>query len=207
MDILPLLSFFTGVISIFSPCILPVLPLFVGFSLNSESKSELISFICGFFSIFLVIIFLTGFFTSIVYGYIVYVRLISAVILLIIGFLMLIDYSFTFKSIRPWNNDGSIFSSFILGFLTSIAWAPCYSGYLISLISLLVSSNNPVYAVLNIVIYCIAFALTLLFLSLVISKINLEKLISKTSVISKLFALLIIISAVYLFLTSLTVIF
>ena len=198
MEIFPLISFFTGVISILSPCILPVIPIFVAFSLKTKSKSEIISFTLGLLSIFLVIILLTGFFTSIVYSYIFYIRIFSAVLLLAIGILMLVDYSFSFSIKLPKESDG-IVGSFILGFITSISWAPCYSAYLISLITLLVSSSDGLYAVFNILLYCLGFGLMLFVLSLLISKINLEKLIGKTKYIPKIFAVLIIIGAVYLF--------
>lgn len=204
MEIMPLISFFTGVISILSPCIIPTLPIIVGFSLKTKSKVELLSFIFGLFSIFTLIIFLTGFFTAILYRYIVYVRVIAAVLLLIIGILMFFDYGLPFKSFSAKNSEG-IINSFILGLLTSIAWADCYSGYLVSLITLLVTSNSPLYAVGNIIIYCIGFALTLLVLCLAISKIDLEKLISKTSHISKIFGILVIFGAIYLLYYSLLV--
>lgn len=205
MEILPLISFTTGVISILSPCILPILPIFVSVSLNSKSKSELISFIGGLMSIFVVVIFLTGFFTSLLYAYITPVRLISAVILLIVGILMFFDFQFNFKSLPAANGDG-ILSSYVMGLLTSLAWAPCYSGYLISLITLLISSNSPGYAVLNIGIYCVGFAVTLLIISYAISKIDLEKLILKTKYIPKIFAILVIIGALYLMFESVKVI-
>ena len=198
MEIFPLISFFTGVISILSPCILPVIPIFVAFSLKTKSKSEIVSFTLGLLSVFLVIVLLTGFFTSIVYSYIFYVRIFSAVLLLAIGILMLVDYSFSFSIKLPKESDG-IVGSFILGFITSISWAPCYSAYLISLITLLVSSSDGLYAVFNILLYCLGFGLMLFVLSLLISKINLEKLIGKTKYIPKIFAVLIIIGAVYLF--------
>ena len=198
MEIFPLISFFTGVISILSPCILPVIPIFVAFSLKTKSKSEIVSFTWGLLSVFLVIVVLTGFFTSIVYSYIFYIRILSAVLLLAIGILMLVDYSFSFSVKLPKESDG-IVGSFILGFITSISWAPCYSVYLISLITLLVSSSDGLYAVFNILLYCLGFGLMLFVLSLLISKINLEKLIGKTKYIPKIFAVLIIIGAVYLF--------
>ena len=204
MEIMPIISFFTGVISIFSPCIIPTIPIIVGFSLKTKSKAEILSFIFGLFSIFTIIIFLTGFFTAILYRYIIYVRVIAAVILLIMGILMYFDYNLSFKSIDA-RTGGGIVNSFILGFLTSIAWADCYSAYLISLITLLVSSNSPLYAVGNILIYVFGFALTLLALCLAISRIDLAKLISKTSHIPKIFAILIIIGAFYLFYTSIQV--
>jgi len=198
MEIFPLISFFTGVISILSPCILPVIPIFVAFSLKTKSKREIVSFTLGLLSVFLVIILLTGFFTSIVYQYLFYIRILSAVILLLIGILMLVDYSFSFSVKLPKASDG-IVGSFVLGFITSISWAPCYSAYLISLITLLVSSSDGLYAVFNILLYCLGFGLTLFVLSLLISKINLERLIGKTQYIPKIFAILIIIGAIYLF--------
>ena len=198
MEIFPLISFFTGVISILSPCILPVIPIFVAFSLKTKSKREIVSFTLGLLSVFLVIVLLTGFFTSIVYSYIFYIRIFSAVLLLAIGILMLVDYSFSFSVKLPKESDG-IVGSFILGFITSISWAPCYSAYLISLITLLVSSSDWPYAVFNIILYCLGFGLMLFVLSLLISRINLEKLIGKTRYIPKIFAVLIIIGAVYLF--------
>ena len=204
MEIMPIVSFFTGVISVLSPCIIPTLPIMVGFSLNAKSKAEILSFILGLFSIFISLIFLTGFFTAILYRYIIYVRIIAAILLLVIGILMFFDYSLSFKQIKARNNEG-LFNSFILGFLTSIAWADCYSGYLISLITLLVSSSSPLYAVGNILIYCIGFALTLLVLCLAISKVDLDKLISKASYIPKIFGALVIIGAIYLLHYSLLV--
>ena len=198
MEILPLISFFTGVISILSPCILPVIPIFVAFSLKTKSKTEILSLTLGLLSIFLVIIFLTGFFTSLVHQYIFYIRILSAILLLAIGILMLVDYSFSFSMKLPEKTDG-IIGSFILGLITSVSWAPCYSAYLISLITLLVSSDNGLYAIFNIFLYCAGFGLTLFALSLLISKINLENLISKTKYVPKIFAVLIIIGAIYLF--------
>ena len=201
---MPIISFFTGVASILSPCIIPTIPIIVGFSLKTKSKAEILSFILGLFSIFTIIIFMTGFFTAMLYRYIIYVRLIAAVLLLIIGILMFFDYNLSFKSISA-KSGGGVLNSFALGFFTSIAWADCYSAYLISLITLLVSSNSPLYAVGNIIIYVLGFALTLLVLCLAISKIDLEKLISKASYVPKVFSVLIIIGAIYLFYTSILV--
>ncbi len=198
MEILPLISFFTGVISILSPCILPIIPIFVAFSLRARSKGEILSFVLGLSSIFLIIVVVTGFFTSLVYRYMFYIRLLSAVLLLAIGILMLADYSFSFSLKLPQKSDG-VLGSFVLGFVTSLSWAPCYSAYLMSLIALLVTSNSGWYAVFNILLYVLGFGLTLAVLSFIISKIDLEKLILKTKYIPKIFAVLIILSAVYLF--------
>jgi cytochrome c-type biogenesis protein len=70
---------------------------------------------------------------------------------------------------------------------------------------LLVTSNDAAYATFNIILYVLGFGLTLAVLSFLISKIDLEKLISKTKYVPKIFAVLIIISAIYLFWESLKV--
>ena len=204
MEIFPLISFFTGVISILSPCILPIIPIFVAFSLRAKSKSEILSFVLGLGSIFLVVVLLTGFFTSLVYSYMFYIRLVAAAFLLIIGTAMFADYSFDLAVKLPQKSDG-IIGSFVLGFITSLSWAPCYSAYLISLVTLLVTSNDAAYAAFNIILYVLGFGLTLAVLSFIISKIDLERLISKTKYIPKIFAVLIIFSAIYLFWESLKV--
>ena len=204
MEIFPLISFFTGVISILSPCILPIIPIFVAFSLRAKSKSEIFSFVLGLGSIFLVVVLLTGFFTSLVYSYMFYIRLVAAALLLIIGIAMFADYSFDLAVKFPQKSDG-IIGSFVLGFITSLSWAPCYSVYLISLVTLLVTSNDAAYAAFNIILYVLGFGLTLAVLSFIISKIDLERLISKTKYIPKIFAVLIIFSAIYLFWESLKV--
>jgi len=126
-------------------------------------------------------------------------------ILLIIGILMFFDYSFSFNGLHGLNKDDSLASSYLMGVLTSVSWAPCYSGYLISLITLLISSSDWAYAVFNILLYCVGFAVTLLVLSILISKIDLEKLISKTKHIPKMFAILVIIGSIYLLIESLKV--
>ena len=59
MEIFLFVSFITGVISILSPCILPVLPIFIGFNLKKRKSTEIISFVLGLFAIFIIILFAT----------------------------------------------------------------------------------------------------------------------------------------------------
>ena len=64
MEIFLFVSFITGVISILSPCILPVLPIFIGFNLKKRKNTEIISFVLGLFAIFIIILFATVYFTD-----------------------------------------------------------------------------------------------------------------------------------------------
>lgn len=198
MEIALFISFITGVISILSPCILPVLPIFIGFNLKRRKNTELISFVLGLFTIFVIILFATVYFTIAIYTYLNYVRVISAIILLLIGGLLLTSKFPNFPALTYKNSN----NAFILGFLTSLSWAPCYSGYLISLLTLLVSSGNPIFVAINILIYCLGFGVTLLILGYIISKIDIASFTKKTENIQKIFAILIIIGAIYMLIVA-----
>ena len=205
MEILPIFSFLTGVISILTPCIIPILPLFVTFCLNTKRKIEFISFVCGFISIFLLVIILTAFFTSVLYSYIAYVRIFSSILLMIIGILLLRKQSINF-SIKAKEFNNALVNAFIFGLLTCISWSPCFGPYLISLISLIVNTNNVTYALFNIILYCVGFSLTLIILSIILSRIDMQKLATKSRHISKIFAIIIIITSLNLLLSSIKVI-
>lgn len=199
MEIFLFVSFITGVISILSPCILPVLPIFIGLNLKKRKSTEIISFVLGLFAIFIIILFATVYFTAAIYRYLNYIRVISALVLLLIGGFLLTSCSCRFPALTYKNRD----NAFILGFLTSLSWAPCYSGYLISLLTLLVSSGNPAFVAANILLYCLGFGLTLLVLGYIISSMDISRFAKKTEHIQKIFAILIIIGAIYMLITAL----
>lgn len=117
MEIFLFVSFITGVISILSPCILPVLPIFIGFNLKKRKNTEIISFVLGLFAIFIIILFATVYFTAAIYRYLNYIRVISALVLLLIGGFLLTSCSCRFPALTYKNRD----NAFILGFLTSLS--------------------------------------------------------------------------------------
>ncbi|MCF0226895.1 MAG: cytochrome C biogenesis protein [Methanobrevibacter sp.] len=198
MDFIPIISFLLGILSIISPCIIPVLPILFGFSIKNSNNKELLSFILGLFSIFTILIFVTAFFTVIFYNYVFYIRIIAAIIILIIGILFISNKTFSLSFKGNSNKN-----SFMLGVLTSLAWSPCYGGYLISLISILLSYGNVIYNALNIVIYCVGFGVALFVLSFVISKLNIEKLVKNADYLRKISGVLFIFAAIYMILTAL----
>lgn len=208
VDIVPYISFFTGVASILSPCVLPVIPIIFAASLFEKRKSEIISFIFGLFSIFLIIIGLTMAFTVAINSYLIYVRLIASIVLIILGLAILFKTNL-FESVKIANfssklnlkknqTKNNVLSSFILGVITSLAWAPCYSAYLFSLVSLVLSKGDAFYGALNLLIYVVGFGLAIFLIAFFISSINLEKLIDNSNLINKVAGILILISGIYM---------
>lgn len=196
MDFIPYISFLTGIVSIISPCIIPVIPILFGFTIKNKDIKEIIAFTLGLFSIFTLLIFVTAFFQVMFYSYVYYVRILSSVVLLAIGLIFIFDKTFNLSFKVSSQN------AFILGVLTSLSWSPCYGGYLISLLSVLITAPDTLYITLNIILYSLGFGLTLLVLSYIISKINVEKLVKGSSYIRQITGILFIIGGVFMLLNA-----
>lgn len=196
MDFIPYISFLTGLVSIISPCIIPVIPILFGFTIKNKDIKEIIAFTLGLFSIFTLLIFVTAFFQVMFYSYVYYVRILSSVVLLAIGLIFIFDKTFNISFKVSSQN------AFILGVLTSLSWSPCYGGYLISLLSVLITAPNTLYITFNIILYSLGFGLTLLVLSYIISKINVEKLVKGSSYIRQITGILFIIGGVFMLLNA-----
>lgn len=199
MDIGPIFSFLAGIASILSPCIIPVIPIVIGHSLLNRKKSDIISFIIGFYSIFTLIIILTVIFTAAINYYLFYFRIIASIIILVIGIILivngrLLNFPSTHRTVK------NPLSSTLMGVLTSLAWAPCYGAYLIALIAYNVSTGNLGYTIINLTLFTLGFSLTLLLIAFLTSKINLKKIIQYTNWIRIISGIIIFTAGLFLLL-------
>ncbi|MGZ7070184.1 MAG: cytochrome c biogenesis CcdA family protein [Methanobacterium sp.] len=200
MDIAPLFSFFAGIASVLSPCVLPLIPIVVGYSLLESKTSQIVSFGIGFFLVFTVIIFLTAIFTAAINAYLYYFRVLAAIIIILIGIYFILNKRvFTF-SYKPVKHENRIIQSFLMGFLTSLAWSPCYGSYLIAIIAYSASSGNIIYSMLNLILFASGFSLTIFIVALAASKINLGALIKYSDHIRIISGVIILAAGLYMFL-------
>lgn len=199
MDLILIISFLAGLASVMSPCVLPIIPLVIGYSLMQRESSEIISFVIGLFSIFTLIIALTIIFTAAINYYLHYFRIFASALLIILGLLLLLNkgiFNFSFSiptagtipnSDNKWDrsnrnydknrkNRKGVYASFLWGILTSLAWAPCYGSYLLALIAYSVSSGNPLYSALNLIFYTAGFSFAIFVVAFLTSRIGMEKL-------------------------------
>lgn len=206
MNIVPLFSFLAGIVSVLSPCVLPVIPILIGYSLKNRNKTEILAFITGLFLIFIITISLTIIFTAAINYYLHYFRIIAALVIIALGLMILTNKSIFNFSINSFSNKSShdphsnkgIIGSFTWGVVTSLAWAPCYGSYLIALITYSVSTGNTFYSAINLILYTTGFAISLFILGLFISTLNIEKLVGKADLIQKLSGILITGAGIYM---------
>ncbi len=198
MDIVPLISFLAGIASVLSPCVLPVIPLVIGYTLVERRKTEILAFVIGLFLIFTITIVLTIAFTAAINYYLHYFRIIASLILIVLGIMIIANKNLFKISVAPDSNRRGVIGSFMWGLLTSLAWAPCYGSYLIVLITFSISTGNTVYSALNLILYTAGFSLSILVLGLLVSSVNIEKLAGKADIIRKISGILITGAGIYM---------
>lgn len=174
-----LMVFMEGLLSFFSPCVIPLLPLYMSY-LAGKDKNErtrkrtilfTFSFIIGIFTaIFLMHISIQTiqyFFQS----YLYYITRIGGIIIIIlglyqIGFVKFTTLSKTFR--LPFKNKEkmSFLGAFLLGFTFSFAWTPCIGPALSSILLFAASSSNFVYSSFLVFVYALGFVIPFLLLGL-----------------------------------------
>jgi len=178
-----LLSFLAGMASILSPCVLPLIPIVVGFSLLKRKNTEIVAFGLGFFLLFAIITILTAIFTAAINYYLLYFRIAAALILVIIGILFIANkklFNISTLSISNSNTPDSqkgIIGSFLMGFLTCLAWSPCFGPYVVAVATYSASTGNIGYSIVNMAIFAGGFSLTLLLMVFLISKIDFKAIL------------------------------
>ena len=176
-----LLSFLAGIASIISPCVLPLIPVVVGFSLLKRKNTEIVAFSLGFFLLFAIITTLTAIFTAAINYYLLYFRIAAALILVIIGVLFIVNkklFNISAPSISSTpDSEKGIVGSFLMGFLTCLAWSPCFGPYVVAVATYSASTGNIGYSIINMAIFAGGFSLTILLMAFLMSKIDFKAIL------------------------------
>jgi cytochrome c-type biogenesis protein len=192
-----LASFSAGILSVISPCVIPLIPIVVGHSLLKRDYNEILTFTSGFFLVFAVLTLLTGIFTLAIVHYLIYFRVAAAVLIILMGIIFMLNKNMFNFSYRL-KHENQRFESFIAGILTCVAWSPCYGPYIVAVAAYSASSGNWFYSVSNMIIYSLGFSFSIFIMALSISRINIESLMKHYNTIRIVSGAMIIIAGIYL---------
>lgn len=171
-----LLSFLAGIAAILSPCVLPLIPVIAGFSILKRTNSEIVSFALGFLLVFSIITILTAIFTAAINYYLFYFRIAASLVLIGLGIFFILNKKFPGFSQTP-NTRHGILGSFSFGFLTCLAWSPCFGPYVAAVATYSASTGDMWYSIINMVLFAGGFALTIFIIAILMSRIDLKPLI------------------------------
>jgi len=153
-----------GLLSVFSPCIIPVLPIIM---VGREKDSPLRPFyiVSGLATMFIILGIISSAFGYLLIGKIDYLEKIGALIIFIFGASMLLDINI-FKNITIFNrliaDKTQDMPDFILGLSFGLLWIPCTGPILSSVLTLVASKASIMNGILLLSIYSLGFAIPML---------------------------------------------
>jgi cytochrome c-type biogenesis protein len=126
---LPIIAFLAGIISILSPCILPLLPAILAYS-TKKGRFGPFAIVAGLALTFSVMGMFMAAFNRIFISYQQYIMIVAEIIIIILGITMLIEFNLNiFNSLSGRINidpaQEGIAGGFILGMSLGIIWIPC----------------------------------------------------------------------------------
>jgi len=158
-------TFLEGVASFISPCLLPMLPIYISyFAGSNEEKSNqklknAIGFVIGFTIIFVLLSIFTSTLGKLVGEYLKYIKIIfgSIVILLGMNYLGIFQLNFLNKTskLKFQMKNLNLMKSIAFGMAFSVSWTPCIGTFLSSALLLVSKEQNILKGILLILLYSI----------------------------------------------------
>ena len=133
------ISFLEGIITFISPCLLPMLPIYISYFAGGGERSSgktlkgALGFVTGFTIVFVILGALAGTVGSFLREYQTAVNVVSGLIVIFFGlnFLGVFNLNLFKGSHRSVNtNNMGFFSALLFGVVFSIGWTPCVGAFL-----------------------------------------------------------------------------
>ena len=133
-----LISFLEGIITFISPCLLPMLPVYISYFAGGgerTGKKTLINslgFVLGFTAVFVALGALAGTLGSFLRKYQTWVDVIGGLIVILFGlnYLGVLKLSLFRGFRKELGGDMGFFSSLLFGIVFSVGWTPCVGAFL-----------------------------------------------------------------------------
>ncbi len=159
-----LFSFVGGLLSVLSPCVLPVIPIIVT-GRENDSRLRPLLIVLGLGITFILMGVLSTLFGQVIAPYFQSLEKISGIIIIIFGMMFLLDLNI-FKKLSLFNrlnyNGNGLLSGLVLGMTLGLIWIPCVGPVLTSILAMVASAQDFTKGVLFLSIYSIGFSIPLL---------------------------------------------
>lgn len=177
-----LLIFLEGIASFISPCLLPMLPIYIAY-FTGEKENNLkraflnsVGFVIGFTIVFLIL----SIFASQLGGFISqnmrYFKIVFGILIILFG----LNYMEVFKIniLNKTNNmkfdtkNMNFIKAVLFGLVFSISWTPCIGTFLSSALLLIAKNQDMVKGIILILIYSIGLGIPFIVSTLLIEKLK-----------------------------------
>ena len=172
-DLSPLLAFSAGVLSISSPCVLPLIPAIMAYS-TGKGRFRPLSIVLGISLSFTLMGAAASALGMTFIGYVYYMKVIAGSVIVFLGLYMLSEtleqkvlelrsrIPIRFNYSMP---SGSIMGGFALGLSLGIVWIPCIGPILGAILAMVAVKGSVPYGALLLFIYSLGFGVPMLMIT------------------------------------------
>ncbi len=185
-----LFTFLEGIASFISPCLLPMLPIYISYFIGEEEKNSskkiinALGFVLGFTLVFLILSIFASSLGMIISENIRYIKIIFGIIIIFLGlnYMEAINIKFLNKTkvIDADKKNLNFLKAILFGAIFSISWTPCIGTFLSSALLLVAKHQDMLKGILLMLVYSIGLGIPF-----VVSVALIEKLKQVFNVIKK----------------------
>lgn len=175
------ISFLEGIITFISPCLLPMLPIYISYFAGGEvhgGKKTLVNamgFVIGFTLVFTTLGTLAGTAGGFLQSHQTAVNLISGLVVIAFGLNFLGVFQIRlFKGSRKAVNahEMGFFSALLFGVIFSLGWTPCVGAFLGSALMLASQQGNALVGMMMLLVYSLGLGVPFLLSAVLIDKLK-----------------------------------
>ncbi len=162
------IAFLEGIITFISPCLLPMLPIYISYFAGGGQRSTgktltgALGFVAGFTAVFILLGALAGTVGSFLKQYQVAVNIVSGLIVIFFGlnFLGVLKLNlFRGSQISVSTANMGFFSAFLFGVVFSVGWTPCVGAFLGSALMLASQQGHAAEGILMLTMYSLGLGI------------------------------------------------
>ena len=207
-----IITFLEGIISFISPCMLPMLPIYISYfagqSKNDSNKNpkmifKVIAFVVGFTVVFTALGLFSGTLGKLLSEYQAIINIVSGVIVILFGLSYLEVFHIPFfKGMNKGYKVTGIVSAFLFGAIYSISLTPCVGAFLGSALMLASSAGGALKGATLLLTYSLGLGIPFIF-----SAVLLDKLSGAFTFIKKHYKVINLVSGILLIIVGLAMAF
>lgn len=176
-----LISFLEGIITFISPCLLPMLPIYISYFAGGDTKNTkktltgAFGFVSGFTVIFIALGALAGTLGSFLKEYQTTVNVISGLIVILFGlnYLGILKLNLFQGSRKNFDtNNLNFFSAFLFGIIFSLGWTPCVGAFLGSALMMASQQGQVLTGMLMLLAYSLGLGIPFILSAVLIQKLK-----------------------------------
>ncbi|MGN1311240.1 MAG: cytochrome c biogenesis CcdA family protein [Clostridia bacterium] len=208
-----LFTFIEGFASFISPCLLPMIPIYISYFAGKNDKkiSKTLINACGFVLGFTAVFILLAIFASelgiILSENIKYIKIIFGIIIILLGlnYMEVLKINFLNKThIKKSDSKNLNFiKSFVFGILFSISWTPCIGTFLSSALLMVAKEQEMLKGILLMLAYSIGLGIPFIISAILIEKLKeVFNFIKKNyKIVKKISGVILILMGIYMFIS------